>query len=171
MGRKSRSDRISEVLRNNPSLNREDPRIGELLASEDLLRRAQRAASKAPITVTTANGGTKRSPEYVAVDRLENTLRRLRNELGQDRLSIKRSEAAGIKIKRSPRAQHILDHCAHDYPDHADLMPGSAALWAAYGIVAEDLPEEYQEQFRNDLAEYADEIQPIRDRLRQHGML
>lgn len=170
MARKSKSDRTHEIILLNPALKRDDPRISELIDAEALLRRTQRAARSAPVTVATGTG-SKRSPELVAVDAANTAVRRLRNDLGIDRVSVRRSEAAGIKVKRSPRAQHILDHSGHDYPDHADLIPGTAALWAAYGIVAEDLPEEHREQFRADLEAQADEVQPCRDRLRQYGML
>ena len=171
MARKSKSDRINEILRLNPALSRTDPRIEELILAEGLQRKAQRAAKKTAITVTTRTGGVKRSPELIAVDAATVAVRRLRNDLGIDRVNVKRNEDAGVKIKRSPRAQHILDHSGHDYPDHADLMPGTAAIWAAYGIVAEDLPEEHQEQFRRDLADQAGDVPAVRDRLRQHGML
>lgn len=119
----------------------------------------------------TTGTGSKRSPELVAVDKAETSVRRLRNELGIDRRSVKRSEAAGVKIRRSQKAQAILDQQADRYAEMADLMPGLAAVWAAYGIVAEDLPECHQERFRRDLTEQADHVQPIRERLQQFGML
>ncbi|QTD91286.1 hypothetical protein [Burkholderia anthina] len=171
MARKSKADRVNEVLRLNPALSRNDPRISELIDAEALLRRVQRAAMKAPITVETRNGGTKRSPELIAVENANSAVRRLRNDLGIDRLNVKRSEAAGVKIKRSQKAQTIIDQQGDRYSELADLIPGVAAAWAAYGIVAEDLPENQRERFRSDLAEQADHIRPLRERLQQYAML
>ena len=170
IARKSKADRIHEILILNPALRRDDPRISELINAEALLRKAQRSARNAPVTVPTGTG-SKRSPEFVAVDAAEKSVRRLRNDLGIDRVSVKRSEAAGVKIKRSPTAQTLIDQQAERYPEMADLLPGLAAAWAAYGIVAEDLPDQHQERFRKDLAEQAGHVQPVRERLRQHGRL
>ncbi len=141
-------------MRNNPSLNREDTRIGELLASEDLLRKAQREAKNAPITVATPNGGSKRSPEYVALDRIESTVRRLRNDLGLDRLSVKRNEQAGVKVKRHKNALNIIaswkDDAAH-FLELLDLIPGYAAGVAAHGLTVEDIPEQAREAYTSKL--------------------
>lgn len=170
MARKSKSDRTHEIILLNPALKRDDPRISELIEAEALLRKTQRAARNAPVTVATGTG-SKRSPELVAVDAANTAVRRLRNDLGIDRVSVKRSEAAGIKVKRSPKAEAILARQGDQYAEHAELIPGLAATWAAYGIVAEDLPEHQQERFRSDVETQADQVQPIRDSLRQAGML
>lgn len=168
MGRKSRSDRINEVMRINPSLNREDPRIGELLNSEDLLRRAQREAKSAPITVATANGGSKRSAEYVALDKVESTVRRLRNDLGLDRLSVKRNEQAGVKVKRHKNA-HIIVAAWNNDPakllTNLDLIPGYAAIVSAHGITVDDVPEQARDVFADKLEEQRYLVESIRSSL------
>lgn len=173
MARKSKADRIHEVLLLNPVLRRDDPRLGELINAEAMLRKAQREARRTPLTVISAAGTAKRSPEWVAVDRVNTMVSRLRNELGIDPRSVKRSEAAGVKVRRSPKAQAIVDHQAYRYAEMADLMPGLAAAWAAYGIVADDLPEHQQERFRSDLEHSVGggSTETVRDRFRQHGML
>ncbi len=168
MGRKSRGDRINEVLRNNPALRREDPRITQLLASEDLLRRVQREAKKAPVTVSTANGGSKRSAEYVALDKVETTVRRLRNDLGIDRISVKRNEQAGVTVKRHKNAHLIVAAWNNDPAkvlDSLDLMPGYAAGVAAHGITVDDVPEQAREAFTAKLEEQRYLVESIRGNL------
>ncbi|OWJ59144.1 hypothetical protein BWU74_18180 [Paraburkholderia caledonica] len=173
MARKSKAQRVHEVLMANPALRREDPRISELIDAEAMLRKAQRLAKNAPLTVASAAGTTKRSPEWINVESSTTMVRRLRQELGIDRLSVKRSEAAGVKVRRSQKAQAIVDSQAYRYSEMADLMPGLAAGWAAYGIVAEDLPEHQQARFKYDLEHSVGVESPeaVRDRFRQHGML
>lgn len=166
MARKSKADRIHEIQLLNPALRRDDPRITELINAEDILRRTQRAAKNAPVTVPTGTG-SKRSPEYVAVDRATTAVRKLRNELGIDRVSVKRNEAAGIKVKRTKEAQAIVDMGFDDYDVRSDLIPGLAGFYAAHGIVAEDLPEHHRERFRREVAEQESSIPAIRERIRQ----
>ncbi|WP_059866523.1 hypothetical protein [Burkholderia cepacia] len=166
MARKSKADRINEVLRLNPALSRNDPRISELIDAEALLRKAQRAAMNAPVTVETRNGGTKRSPELIAVESANAAVRRLRNDLGIDRINVKRSEAAGIKVKRSPEADRLLSLYGADYCTHRVLLPGLAAFLTAHGIGSEDMPEHSREMFVSDVAEQAELVDGIRDRIK-----
>jgi hypothetical protein len=157
----------------NPALRRDDPRIDELINAEALLRKAQREARGVAATTLTAAGTAKRSPQWVAVDSVNTMVRRLRNDLGIDRLSVKRSEAAGVKVKRSNQAENVLAAYGPAYGFHSDLIPGLAGLIAAHGLTAEDLPVEQRERFRADLAanEAGNTTESVRDRLRQRGML
>jgi len=170
MGRKSKSDRINEVLRLNPALRRDDPRLGELFNAEDILRKAQLVAKKAAITATTANGGSKRSPEYVALDSATTAVRRLRNDLGIDRLALRRSEVAGVKIKRHPNSAHILAVWESDPTGvlaMLDLIPGYAAASMAHGLTEADVPGVSREAFLAKLEEQRELIPAIRERITQ----
>lgn len=166
MARKSRSQRVHEVLVLNPALRRDDPRISELIDAEAMLRKAQREANNAPITVTTAAGTAKRSPEWVAVDSVDKMVRRLRADLGIDRLSVKRSEAAGVKVKRSNDADTLLALFGADYLEARELIPGHAAFLSAHGILADDMPEHTREAFKADLLDQANHVPGITQRLR-----
>jgi hypothetical protein len=171
MRRKSKASRINEVLLLNPTLSRNDSRIGELFAAEDLLKRAQEEAGKAPLIVQSASGSDKRHPAWVAVDNATDTVRRWRKELQLDRVSGKRLEAAGVKVKRSPKAAEIIARGFDDFAASVQLIPGYVGGLAAYGITADDVPAEHRELFESELAAQADEVPAIRNRLRQHGML
>jgi hypothetical protein len=166
MARKSKSDRVHEILLLNPALRRDDPRIGELINAEAMLRKAQREARNAPLTVTSAAGTAKRSPEWVAVDSVNTMVRRLRNDLCIDRLSVKRSEAAGVKVKRSTEADKLLALHGADYATGRVLIPGLAAFLAVHGIVAEDMPEHSREAFTTDLADQAHLLDGIAERIK-----
>jgi hypothetical protein len=166
MARKSKSDRVHEIMLANPVLRQDDPRIGELINAESLLRKAQREARNAPVTVMSAAGTAKRSPEWVAVDSVNTMVRRLRNDLGIDRLSVKRSEAAGVKVKRSTEADKLLALHGADYATGRILIPGLAAFLTAHGIVAEDMPDHTREAFVTDLADQAHLSDGIAERLK-----
>lgn len=166
MARKSKLDRVHEILLLNPALRRDDPRIGELIDAESLLRRAQREAKTAPVTVMSAAGTAKRSPEWVAVDSVNTMVRRLRNDLGIDRLSVKRSEAAGVKVKRTTEADKLLALHGADYATGRILIPGLAAFLTAHGIRPEDMPEHHREAFETDLADQADLLDGIAERIK-----
>lgn len=153
MARKSKAQRVHEILVLNPALRRDDTRIDELINMEAMLRKAQRAANNAPLTVLSAAGTAKRSPEWVAVDSVNVMVRRLRADLGIDRLSVNRSEAAGVKVKRTQEAEKLLEMHGPGYSAHARLIPGLAAMLAAHGLVALDMPEEHREAFAADLVE------------------
>jgi hypothetical protein len=171
LARKSKADRIHEILLLNPALRRDDPRIDELINAEAILRRTHRAARNAPVTVQTGTG-FKRSPELVAVDNANTAVRRLRNELGIDRLSVKRSEDAGVKVKRTKEAQAIIDRGFSDFGQRVELLPGICPFYAAHGITAEDLPEEHRERFRQEVDEAnrdGNVQQGIADRIRQYA--
>lgn len=171
MARKSQADRIQDVLRLNPTLRRDDPRISELISTEAMLRKAQRAAGTKPVTVPTGTGSVKRSPEWVAVENLQTSVRRMRNDLGIDRLNVKRNEAAGLKVKRSPQADQMLAMHGADYCAGRELIPGLAGALAAFGLTADDMPEGSREAFARDLAAQADQIGAVRERFRDAGKL
>jgi hypothetical protein len=164
LARKSKADRVNEVLLLNPTLSRNDSRIGELFAAEDLLKRAQKEAKKAPLIVQSASGSDKRHPAWVAVDNATTTVRRWRNELQLDRVSGKRLEAAGVKVKRSPEAQRLIELYGPEYDSHRILFPHIAALLAAHGIEAPDLPEQHRAAFESDLTAQAMHVPAIADR-------
>ncbi|WP_155836978.1 hypothetical protein [Paraburkholderia mimosarum] len=166
MARKSKSDRINEILRMNPSLNRDDPRIGELIDAEAILRKAQRAAKGAEVLSVTAAGNARRNPALVAVDSANTHVRQLRNDLGIDRLNVKRNEAAGIKVKRSTDADKLLSLFGPDYNEDRVLLPGLAAFLAAHGITAADMPDHSREAFEQGLAEQAHLMDGVRDRVK-----
>ena len=166
MGRMSKSDRISAILRDNPALRRDDPRIAELIDAEALLRKAQRAARLAPVTIETGSGGVKRNPALVAVDSANTAVRRLRNELGIDRANVKRNEAAGVKVKRSPEAQKLIGLYTQDYFGDRNLLPGLAAFLSAHGIGPDDFPEYSRAAFEADLKEQAHLLDGVRDRIK-----
>lgn len=166
MARKSKSDRVHEIMLANPVLRRDDPRISELIDAEAQLRRAQRAARAAPVTVKSAAGTAKRSPELVAVDHANTMVRRLRSDLAIDRLSVKRSEAAGVKVKRSTEADKLLALHGPDYSMERILIPGLAAFLTAHGIRPEDMPEHHREAFETDLAADAHLLEGIRERIK-----
>ncbi|MFL9882031.1 hypothetical protein PQR66_03285 [Paraburkholderia agricolaris] len=166
MARKSKSQRVHEILVLNPALRRDDPRISELINAEAMLRKAQRAATNAPLTVTSAAGTAKRSPEWVAVDSVNTMVRRLRQDIGIDRLSVKRSEAAGVKAKRSNDADTLLALFRVDYLETKELIPGQAAFLAAHGILADDMPEHTREAFKADLLDQANHVPGITQRLK-----
>lgn len=166
IARKSKADRIHEILLLNPALRRGDPRIDELINAEALLRKAQRAAKGAPVTVQTRTGGVKRSPELIAVDAANTAVRRLRNDLGIDRINVKRSEAAGIKVKRSPDAERLLTMFGPEYVASSALLPGLAAMLCAHGIVSVDMPEQHRAAFERDLADQQDVLPGLLDRIK-----
>lgn len=166
MARKSMAQRVHEVLTLNPALRRDDPRISELIAAEAMLRKAQRAALNAPLTVTSAAGTAKRSPEWVAVDNVDTRVHRLRHDLGIDRLSVKRSEAAGVKVKRSQDAEKLLTLFGADYLHTRTLIPAQAAFLSAHGISDEDMPEHTREAFKADLMEQSEHVTSIVQRLK-----
>lgn len=166
MARKSKAQRVHEVLTLNPALRRDDPRISELIDAEAMLRKAQRAAISAPLTVTSAAGTAKRSPEWVTVDNVDTRVRRLRHDLGIDRLGVKRSEATGVKVKRSKDAETLLALVGVDYVRTRDLIPGHAAFLSAHGISEEDMPEHTREAFKADLLEQSNLVTGIVQRLR-----
>ncbi|MCP3713688.1 hypothetical protein M3I54_43930 [Paraburkholderia sp. CNPSo 3274] len=169
MARKSKADRINDILRLNPSLNRDDPRIDELIYAETALRKAQLAAQRAEVLTVTAAGNARRNPALIEVDSANTRVRRLRNELGIDRLNVKRNEAAGIKIKRTTEADKLLGSFGPDYNEDRVLLPGLAALLAAHGITAADMPDHSREAFEQDLAEQADQVDAVRDRIKRLG--
>lgn len=166
MARKSKSDRVHEILLLNPALRRDDPRIDELVNAEAMLRKAQREARNAPLTVMSAAGTAKRSPEWVAVDSVNTMVRRLRNDLGIDRLSVKRSEAAGVKVKRSVEADKLLALYGPDYGTGRTLIPGLAAFLAVNGIVSADMLEHSREVFEIDLADQAHLLEGLAERIK-----
>ncbi len=166
MARRSKADRVHEILLLNPALRRDDPRIDELINVETLLRKAQRAARNAPLTVLSAAGTAKRSPEWVAVDSVNTMVRRLRNDMCIDRLSVKRSEAAGVKVKRTVEADKLLALYGADYGDSRMLLPGLAAMLSVHGIVAEDMPEHSQSVFATDLADQTHLLDGLAERIK-----
>jgi hypothetical protein len=68
MARKSKADRVNEILKSNPLLKRDDIRINDLIFAEGQLRKAQRAASNSDVLSSSAAGTDKRSPALVALD-------------------------------------------------------------------------------------------------------
>lgn len=168
MPSKSKADRTREILYLNPSLRADDTRIAELFAAEGLLRKAQRAAKGKPVLTQTAAGNERRSPVWVEVDKREEAVRRLRNQVGIDRVAVKQAERAGVKRKRSAEADRLIALYGEDYAMRRALHPNIAAFLSAHGIVADDLPEPYREAFESDLAEQAEHVQPIAERIRQY---
>lgn len=171
MGRMSKADRVSSILRTNPKLGRDDPRIEELIAAEAHLRKTQRAARHAPVTVQTGSGSTKRSPEVIAVEHAQTAVRQLRTELELDRINVRRNEQAGLKVKRSPHAERMLSIYGPDYTQHRGLLPGLAAGLAAFGITPEDMPEHSRSLYAADLEEQAGELEEVRRRIQDAGKL
>lgn len=166
MARKSKSDRVQEILRLNPSLNRSDPRIDELIDAEAALRKAQVAARKAEVLTATAAGNLRRNPVLIAVESANTHVRRLRNDLGIDRLNVKRNEAAGVKVKRTAEADTLLSLYGPSYNEDRVLLPGLAALLAAHGIMPPDMPEHCRGAFESDLSEQAHLMDGVRERIK-----
>lgn len=167
MARVSKTARVEQVLRDNPQLRRADPRISELIDAEALLRRAQRAAKGSPVLATTAAGNAKRSPALVALEHAEKSVRRLRADLGVDRVGVKRNEARGAKVKRSPEAARLIELHGETYRADAALISGLSLGLAAHGVEAEDLAEGEQGAFAEDLAaEGPEALQAVRDRIK-----
>jgi hypothetical protein len=168
MARKSKADRVNEILKSNPLLKMDDSRINDLIEAEAQLRKAQRAARNSEVIASSAAGSAKRHPALVALEVADKSVRRLRNELQIDRLGVKRNENAGVKVKRSSKFDEILAALGTDGPDPS--IPAEAAFMAAHGIVAEDLPEAHQEWFRTDLEKHIHLVDGIRARLKQYNM-
>jgi hypothetical protein len=100
------------------------------------------------------------------VDNVDTRVRRLRHDLGIDRLGVKRSEAAGVKVKRSKDAETLLAIVGVDYMRTRDLIPGQAAFLSAHGISEEDMPEHTREAFKADLLEQSNLVTGIVQRLK-----
>lgn len=166
MARKSKADRINEILLANPLLKRDDSRIEDLIFAEGQLRKAQRVARSAEVLSASAAGTAKRHPSLIVLEHAEKSVRRLRNDLQIDRLGVKRNESAGVKVKRSNKAEEVLALYGPEYAEHSLLIPGLAALLAAHGLVAGDLPEVHQKRFRADLEAQSHLIAGIRERIK-----
>lgn len=170
MARKSIADRINEILQSNPLLKRDDLRIKDLIFAESQLRKAQLAARKSEVLSSSAAGTDKRSPALVALEQADKSVRRLRNDLQIDRLGVKRNEQSGVKTKRSPSFDRILEIFGPQYKDNRGLVPREAAFLAAHGIEVEDMPVDAQELFRADLEAQKDAVDGIRERLKAYRM-
>jgi phage terminase small subunit len=123
MARKSKADRINEIIKSNPVLKRDDSRINDLIEAEGQLRKAQRAARTSDVIASSAAGSAKRHPALVALEQADKSVRRLRNDLQIDRLGVKRNEHAGVKTKRSPSFDKILEIFGPQYKENRGLCP------------------------------------------------
>lgn len=164
MARKSKADRVNEIMLANPLLKRNDSRIEDLIFAEGQLRKAQRVARGSAVLSASAAGTAKRHPSLVALEMAEKSVRRLRNDLQIDRLGVKRNETAGVKIKRSSTGDHLLNLYGPEYAEHSLLLPRLAGMLAAHGIDAEELPEKHRGLFRKHLEEQRDAITGIKQR-------
>jgi hypothetical protein len=110
------------------------------------------------------------SPRNFGLEAADKSVRRLRNDLQIDRLGVKRNEQTGVKTKRSPSFDRILEIFGPKYKENRGMCPGEAAFLAAHGIQAEDMPEDARELFRDDLEEQKGHVDGIRERLKMHRM-
>lgn len=173
MARLSKEQRISAICAANPLLQRGDPRIRQLIEAETHLQRCERAAKKAPLTVPTRGGGSRRSPEVVALESASREVRRISAELGIDRVGVSKAVEAGVKRKRSGKVPELIKTHFVDgnWADSVSLIPGVTALLAAYGVEAEDVPEQWRSLWVSQLAVEQGDVERIRADLKRDGML
>ncbi|KMW47986.1 hypothetical protein ACUXPM_001000 [Ralstonia sp. 151470066-2] len=58
-----------------------------------------------------------------------------------------------------------------DYAEHRALLPGLAACLAAFGITLEGMPEHSRGLYAADLEKQADELEAVRQRMRDAGKI